>query len=265
MKNIIFLAIIFPLLGNAGSLRYKDAIEKVFKNKDCLKTDSCDLVKAKLWVQDYTITFPEFDDPSHATRMFAGIETKDLSTLKKYAYVQLIKGCHFTTTKKDDEIFYTSGRVRDYFMERLQYKHPEWTIDSWDFDPMYASYDDAVVGKDGPFPEVRFSYYFWNENPNRYDQATEHKLAEGLPPFPRIYTVDHPGTAFLSANNSATNISLEFKICLVKEKDIPRRVVDPTDTSWMKPIKCFDWSSSFIYDFEQKKYTSPKGIHPYCE
>lgn len=98
--------------------------------------------------------------------------------------------------------------------------------------------------------------------PGSFSQNTEKLYGEQKPKLPQLYIVDHPGSAFY-INNRAKNISLQFRTCIYRTKDVPKNV-SYNNAKFAKPIHCFEWRSSFVYNHYTEQFESPSYIVPAC-
>lgn len=215
-------------------------------------------VKFSVTSQVYKVTFSP-GDYSWGTRMFAKYETASLDQLEDYAVVQFTRGCQFNKTKENGKIVYYDNILRYLFNDLVVYKFSDWVIDSGDDYPMFGNTPEDFDYEGGK--PTRHGLYTWNRHDN-FDQDGEVLYYKEQPKKPYLYTDDHPGTAFLQ-NNMAKNISQEYRTCLYKTKDIPLRG-SPKDLNFAKPIQCFNWSSSFIYDYSKNEFSRPVGIDKHC-
>ncbi|OFZ47540.1 MAG: hypothetical protein A2381_10140 [Bdellovibrionales bacterium RIFOXYB1_FULL_37_110] len=235
--------------------------ETVFENTNCEANQTCNLKRIKHFVNDYEVAFTP-QTSSYGTKMYLLFETSEVEDVKDYVAVQFIKGCQFESILKDGSIKYLSNISKRSFGEVVAFKFPDWITDSIDTDPVYNSHADEHL--------PRHFGYKWNKVRGSFEESTEDYLRDQMPAHPEIYVRDMPGTAFVdSAKNAddfeyAKNISLEFKICLYKEKDIPLVSTRNNLLEDVTPIHCFSWSSSFIYDHEKKVFNQSKEIHPIC-
>ncbi len=223
----------------------------VFLNKDCKKTKTCDLKKVEYFVEDYRV----FVDGaySYGTRFFARYETKSVKNLEKYVFVQFIKGCGFYSKLVEGQV--VTAQEVDYPRDKgnILFRFPEWTIDSRDEDPVYSTFPD----------ESRFFGYRWNTVPNSFSTRTEKLYGEKKPKSPKLYVVDHPGSAFYT-NSSAKNISLQFRIGIYRTKDVPVSVAYD-NVNFAEPLHYYEWSSSFVYDHLTERFENPSGVVPACQ
>jgi len=229
--------------------------KKTFINKNCVKTDSCSLKKATVLLNDYKVIFSP-GKVNLGTKMIATYETDSISNLEKYAFVNFIRGCHFGSYVENKKVKKYFNRVRILMGERVPLHHPKWTIDTIDHDPVYNSADEYYT--------LRHHLYRWNSVPGSYEKKTQNFYGIKTPNFPYLYVTDFPGTAFYeNTSNEAINISLKFRMCIFKTSDIPL-IAAADDTNFAKPIHCFDWQSSFIFNHRTKKYETKDEIDPFC-
>lgn len=221
---------------------------EIFENKDCEKNSTCSLKRVTYLVEDYKIKFAK-NDYSYGTRLFAKYETDSVATLEDYAFVQLIKGCVFTSRIVDGELVRGYEYVMRLFGGQELFKFDDWIIDSDITDPVYSA---TAHGKS------RHDLCKWNKVSGSLAYETEKRYSDGPPPSPELYITDHPSTAFLS-NGTPTNVLMRFKLCIYKTSDVPLSAT-PDDINFAVPIHCYEWESSFIYDHEQGKFEfhSPK-------
>lgn len=225
--------------------------EKVFVNENCKRTKTCDLKKVEYFVEDYKVAIS--GDFNYGTRFFARYETKSVKNLENYVFAQFIKGCDFSSRLSDGKfaISHDISYMRDN--ETVVFKFPDWVLDSYDHDPVYST----LPGKS------RFFGYRWNTIPGSFLIETEKLYGEARPKIPKLYIVDHPGSSFY-ADGSAKNISLQFKTCIYKTKDVPTNV-SYDNVNFAKPINCYEWKSSFVYNHSTGKFESPDYIVPACQ
>ena len=211
-----------------------------------------------LYLNKYKAFFSN-NDISIGTRMYAEYKTKNISQLEDYSIVQYIKGCYFDSKLIDGKITNSFGSARKFFGELITFRHKEWVIDSVDTDPIYNSTENS-----------RHGAYRWNEADEGFSDLTEHYFSLTYPDKPRLYVRDLPSAAAtynptpIQPYMSVKNASLKFKTCLFKTSDVPRTVSSPKANLIPKAIKCYEWDNSFIYNFDKKKYESPKEIDSIC-
>ncbi len=237
------LVLLAPVLSFAQVIR-APVREQVFKNENCEATDSCDLKEFKIGINEYQVRFKV--GTSYGTDAKVSYRTDKVETLEKYAIVQYIRGCKFHTMKMPDQSIAIFGMVREAFGGKIPFYHKEWDVDTIDEDPIYNS---------GPV-DKRHGYYRWDK-----DGEKEYYITE-KPKEPSLYVTDLPGTASMAnPDDISSNISLEFQTCIYKTADLPLSV---KENGGVLPgaLKCFEWNSSYIYDHETAKFSSPKGL--YC-
>jgi hypothetical protein len=245
MKKIIISALCLTSFSSiSGEIR--NLGKKV--QKENFKTG--ELKEFKLTHNNYRATFSP-GDHSFGTKMIAEYKTKNISSLEDYAVVQYIKGCIFESSSKDGVINKWSRKVTQSFGEMIPFRYEEWTIDSVDSDPIYASTANDRHGR-----------YRWNTNSN-YNYKTEYIYRDQVPTIPKLYIRDIPGTTINDAT-SAVNISLKFKTCIMEVTDIPESVDVPTLNIRDKAIKCLEWDSSFIFNHNLNKYENKSSIDSFC-
>lgn len=246
-----------------------DRQTKVFNNDSCEETNSCDLKKFQI-----TLTRDANDDSSRFlmsnTYMEGYYETNDKSAVEDYVMVQYIRGGIINEYKIGNGPMQTyRGMSREYFGADMPFVHPEMVVDSFDTDPVYASYaekDDrhglykiksdesrSVVFDDSKY----YTYYFY-----RPDLKT-----------PRMHFSDMPSGGMQSSVNisagpnagktsySAQSSSMEFIICAFKKSDVPE-TAGPKDVSRDKAIGCLKWSNHHIYNWETQRYENATSIDP---
>lgn len=247
---MIFILAPVPMIASSVGVEILNHRELLFSNDNCKITNTCDLKRVKYVVEDYKVAIE--DGHNYGTRFFAEYETKSVKNLEKYVFVQLIKGCDFSSRIQTSQV----AVELDFSYPRgygEQFKFSDWVIDSYGHDPAYSS----IPGKS------RFFGYRWNTVPGSFSTNTEKFYGEEKPKNPVMYIVDHPGTAFYM-NGIAKNISLKFKTCVYKTKDVPSDV-NPNETNFAKPFSCFEWNSSFVYNHKVGEFESPAQIVPACQ
>ncbi len=255
MKYLFFLFaffIIFPLnFALASSSEDFNFERQTFINNDCAKNDTCDLKKFSILRSDYKIEIEGIY--SYGTSLFAEYETNSVGALEKYGIVQFIRGCAFNSYKNKDGLIVKEKNYSKWqFDEIKEFCFTKWVIDSMDKDPFYNSDEE----------EPRHYLYRWNVTPNSFDKKTEEFYGEEKPKLPRLYVADLPGTAFF-IDETAKNISLEFKICVYKTADIPK-ITTENDINFAEAIHCFYWKSSFIYNFKTGVFEIKEAIDSFC-
>lgn len=251
MKKILIPLLLSPALYAAVETVVQT--DKTFINKDCEKTESCELKSFRLKVNDSKVIFSDMS-PSFITSAFMSYETKEISSLEKFGIVQFIKGCHYTSS--DDGSLYMNVS-RKYFGETITFKHPNLVIDSDDLDGLYNSNTENTA-----YP--RHAYYRWNDVAGSFDPGGEHFFYDLPPSHPQMYVIDRPGTAFYDEESKdAKNISLQFKSCIFKINEVPL-VTNPEGLKPEQALKCFDWYSAYVYDHKKKKFNRSNDIAKPC-
>lgn len=234
-------------LASAGVVKKKPRVQ-IFTNTSCSKNTSCSLQEFKLQTVDYRVDFTQ-GGTSFGTDAHISYKTRKVSDLEDYAVVQFIRGCKFSSMRTADNKINKFIMARDYFGKMSAFKHPQWSIDSIDTDPMYNN---------GP-EKKRHAYYRWKKGADQVYYFQE------KPSTPELYTTDLPGTASMTnPDDIATNISLQFKVCLYRTEDVPLQA-GPQQIDFARPLKCFDWASSYIYNHDLNKFESKKEIDPFCQ
>ncbi len=231
---------------------------KTWINPECASGD-CEVKSMKLFVDKWNSP----KDRMAGNSMAAEIETTSMSHLKKYAFVQYIKGCLFQTSNLGD----VRMASREFFGKQGQpFKHVGWELDSAsDKDPIYWSNDKAGYDEMRGFTIPRNSYYV-NDNPTVTDGygtwAGKISNLRGN----KIYASDFPTPSFWEEKNgiiTARVASLDFKICLHKIEEVPASVESPK-TQIGAAITCMEWSSNYQMDFKKKTFVEKTGLHPAC-
>lgn len=248
--GLIVFVLSIPVLSQNAVVQILSHKEDSFVNIDCKKNKTCDLKKVEYFVEDYSVGIG--DDYNYGTRFFARYETESVKNLQKYVFVPFLRGCLFSSKMVNGKIDTYQDVTYPRVDSPVLFKFPNWTIDSYNFDPVYS----AMAGGS------RFDYYLWNTIPGSLDKDTEKVYGHQKPTTPQLYIVDHPGSAFYS-NDVAHNISLELKTCIYKTKDVPMSV-SHDNIDFAKPIHCYGWNSSFVYNHSTKEFQSYYKIVTAC-
>jgi hypothetical protein len=183
-------------------------------------------------------------------------ETDTVDALEKYAIVQFVKGCVFSSSKNGEgKINSDVSYIVPSFGEDIPFCFPKWVIDSHDTDPAYNS--DPEHG--------RFYLLRWNKR-GSYDHRTQKYYGAEKPKIPVLYMTDYPAGAFVSATG-VKNAALEFNTCIYKASDVPTKT-RRDDIGFAKPITCFEWQNVYVYDFDKGKFQTkwadfPRREEPY--
>jgi len=250
LTGLVVFSLSTPLLSQNGIIQILNHKEDTFINIDCKKNRTCDLKKVEYFVEDYSVGIGS--DYNYGTRFFARYETESIRNLQKYVFVPFFKGCLFSSKMVDGKIDTYQDVTYPRDDGHVMFRFPNWTVDSYNFDPVYS----AMAGGS------RFHYYLWNTVPDSFDKGTEKVYGREKPVTPHLYIVDHPGSAFYS-NGVAHNISLQFKTCIYKTRDVPKSV-SYDNTNFAKPISCYEWSSSFVYNHSTKEFKNHPNISDAC-
>lgn len=253
--NFILTGLVLSLPFSLMAQTTRGPIKKqVFQNSSehCVLNTSCELKEFRLETHDYRTMIS--GSASLGSSAIKAYKTDKVENLEKFAIVQFIKGCVFSSSQNaQGEVEKRFGYSREFFDSFARFQHKSWVIDSIDSDPMYNNLT----------PDRRHGAYRWNKVRGSYDRKTEVHYFREKPIFPELYVSDLPGSAFLGSNE-AKNISLKFKACIYQTEDIPLKTT-PDDLDFATPIHCFDWASSFIYNHKLSRYESPSEIDSFCE
>jgi hypothetical protein len=260
------LYVLLGIIGIAGAQATESRIvlekkEHLFTpdQKTCAIKDICELKGVVFRVEQMRSPAENSDDIEiYGTDIYASYETRSLEMLPKYAFAQFIRGCVYRSSLSTD------GKVTTYFSVIRQYmgkgrypfRHRDWSLDSVDADPIFASEPSA--------PEERHYFYEWLSPSTHWKPGfVGHFYGEQKPTFPQLYVSDNVPVAYIF-DGVAQNVSFEFRMCLYKTADVPRNV-GLHETNFASPIVCYDWGSSNVYDHAQKKFDHPKGVAGVCQ
>ncbi len=222
---------------------------EVFENKNCESTGTCDLKSVTFVAEQYRVGAP--GDYGYGTRFYAEYETDSHAAVKKYIFVQFIKGCLYSSSMKNGMLAIQYGWGLKHFGKYMRFMFRGWEIDSTDRDPAYASEE-----KD------RYCYLLWTTKADHFSRSKRYFYEKKRPRIPKVFVTDTPTGAFFQ-NGEAQNASLEFKTCIYKASDVPQELADG-ETVHATPLNCFEWSSSFIYNYEKNEFENPQGIATPC-
>lgn len=248
--NALIVILLTNSITNAEIVKVLDSERRVFINSECRANNTCDLDTFSITVENYMVIVD--GEPHYGTRLFAEYETTSVDALTRYGFVSFLRGCKFDSYKTGEGIIREKNIHKWQFDNPVPFVFPEWTIDSIDRDPLYWS---API-------ENRHTFYLWNEVPKSYKRATEKMYGVETPKTSRLYVTDRPGTSFLY-EGWARNTSLEFKICIFKTGDVPRKSLED-NVDFAAPIHCFFWKSSFIYNHDIGQFEKKESIDPFC-
>lgn len=255
--RVIISALIFVLLlsfcikAQESLLTILDHKISVFTNTNCHITRTCSLKTVEYIVENYKINISEGDN--YGTRFFARYTTNSTTELEKYVFVQFIKGCDFSSQLVDGDVRFYYDVVYPRTYDNVPFNFPEWTLDSYDPDPVYST----VPGRS------RFYGYRWNKVRGSFATDTELLYGQKKPKYPQLYIVDHPGSAFYE-QGIGHNISLQFRTCIYRTKDVPKSV-SYEKTDFARPLHCFEWNSSFVFNHFTGEFESFPEISQTCK
>jgi len=238
---------------------------KTTQTPECAKEETCEVKEVGIWVRDYQVDVGnqrKLEQRNYGTELYAWYETRSLNTLEDYVFVQYIRGCQFRSQMKDGKRQIDHTIVRKVYASR-RYEplfFPNWTIDTDNPDPVYSS--------NTAFSSSRRFLMRWSRSPNVFPSPENEMLySRQKPDIPRLYMTDLTGQAFFSqypGYGVAYNTSLEFRTCLYRDVDVPR-VHDARRPIVAKPIMCFHWRSSFVFDHHRMVFRSPQEIVSECK
>ena len=232
----------------------------VFENSDCKKNNTCDLKWFSLLREDFAIVRNSL--LHYATRSFLEYETASVESLTNYGVVKFIRGCIFDSYVENGQTLKVRRTGKVQFGSGFRFFHfPNWVIDSYDKDPMYPSF---TAEEEEDVKKNRHYFYRWNPR-GLHDSKYQKFFGEERPPWPRLYVADISAPAFLwdDTFKEAQNVSLEFRACIYKIGDIPLRTTQE-NIDFAKPIHCFQWNSSFIYNHALERFETRKELDPLC-
>lgn len=253
--SILLFAVCLPSFG----VTILDHKHTTFSNVGCPTGKNCSLLKAEAYSVRKKVMV--HGDENYLTEMIASYETDGLDTLEDYAFVNFIKGCNYLSRQeKNGDITVEHPFVKSNLgRENTPFNFADWTVDSWDVDPMYASI------KNKNFP--RHASYRWVKDfslkplLNRKNDFIFGK--SDAPIKPSLFVRDQPNGAFVRSKiKTAKSSTLKFKMCLY-----PAANIDPTGEQLpivKNAIHCFDWQQMYAYDWKTNKMTFPKEISPVC-
>lgn len=253
------ILLLFAQPSEARHIPIWNSEHKIFYNLACEKNDTCDLKTFSFLKEDFSMTRNSL--AHYATRAFAEYETSSIETLTNYGIVKFIRGCKFESRLVAGVVLKEKTISKMQFGDGVLFHFPQWVIDSIDKDPIYPS---LLPVEDEEVRKNRHHFYRWNPR-GLHDRKTEKVFGEEEPPYPRLYIADIPGAAYLWDENFdlARNVSLELKSCIYKIGDIPLKTAQD-DIDFAKPIHCFSWQSSFIYNFDLGKFETTAELDPFC-
>lgn len=231
--------------------------------RECVNDDTCDLRAVRFKAEDYTLPDEHPGDAFDATRLYAEYETANMPALRKYLFVQFVRGCVFNTQVLTDGTIATLyHRTRTILGRRYLYYFPDWVVDSNDATPGYEESDEGQNG-------IRQYSYEWRPRGAKgFPELSAREMGGNYygvapPPTPRLYVVDYPDEG-KTTEFGVRNVSLEFRMCLYRERDVPRRLF-PGERIEREPVVCFPWRNSHMFNHSTGKYERPAGIVEECK
>lgn len=254
MKKLIILSLLV-----SSQVSIAAPIIKTWNNPECA-TGECEVKSMKIYIDKINNN----KERLAGNVVAAEIETTDKSHLKKYAFVQYLRGCLFETSNLGEVRMAT----REFFGKKGQkFLHKTWELDSAsDKDPIYWSNTQAGYDDLRGFEIPRNSFYV-NGNPSLTENYNTwagkiKNLKEN-----KIWISDFPTMSYWEEKNgfiSARTASLQFKICLHRISDVPASVDDPK-TNIEGAITCMDWNSSYQMNFTKKVFEEKGSVHSACQ
>lgn len=258
----------FLTIGTAYSLSTMDILKTkkrviIHPESECEKTDTCDLKKIEF--REYFYRFPkETPDESDTfgRELYAAYQTDHIENLPRYGFVQFIRGCVFTSSMTPSGIEGFQVDARRYLGKLADFRHKDWVADTLDIDPFYSSERGY---------KNRHHFFRWDKvrGSFRPDVQNVHSYyGEDHPPYPEMYVIDVPSGVYAaktpySSHDFARNVSLDFRMCLYKTKDVPRDITKEAITA--EPIACYEWSYHMIYNRRTHSFDRPKELHALCK
>ena len=252
---------------------------KITFDEQNFTSSACSLKKMALLKQDFKATSTEDSGGSVRTGIYGFLETSDPSCQRQFAFVQYIKGCAIERTKT------ASGRWNSHYKtyqlrgREIDFNLPNWTVDTIDDDPMYASTDFAtssdrhynyltpkspvVLSDKNKTKLLNYVHYSSNAYPLGLNQGPQREIS---------YVSDYPSGANIFYFNGLPSLQydavLDFKLCVYKSTDVPRSG-NPQNFDVPEaqggPLGCIDWSSNHIYDRISRKFTESTDIKSFCQ
>ena len=253
MKRIVLVVLtcflaIFPGKATAeveGEETMLSIKAQTFNNENCATDNTCDLKSFWITADKHRIVIG--GGHHYGTSLKAGYRTESVESLGKYALVQFIRGCVFSSSADSNGLvsrrFDTS---KEQFGKNILFHFPDWVIDSIDKDPVYNSNPDGN----------RHDYYRWDNKNTGTLYGTKKSSS------PELYVMDYPQGAYFM-DGVAYNTSLELKMCIYRTSDVPKETVQE-DINFTEPIACFYWSGSFVYNHRENIFEISDKMDPVC-
>ncbi len=261
IRKITFFAIsaVFFLttlsFGKDRELKILRSERSTFVNHDCEKNKTCGLKSVRYVVERYQIVVG--GSYGYGTRFLALYETDSVDHLKDYVFVQFIRGCQYESRMKNGKITTDFSFVlRIGGLPPTTLCFPDWVIDSGEEeDPSYC----AQTGRSRQY----WCHWKKNKESDLFEKKGTYTYAFSKPERPYLYMTDRPSGG-LVYNETAINASEEFRTCIYRAVDVPRKLT-PYKTDFAAPIHCFNWSNSFVYSFDKKEFEEKPDVIAQCE
>lgn len=251
-KNILILGALALLSQTASAV----VTTRTWINPECA-TGDCDVKAMRIHIDKGN------NGKVAANSVIGEMETKDKDTLKKYAFVQYIKGCNYEENSAGKRRF----RVRTFFQKAgVPFIHKTFEIDTaTDRDPIYWSNPFAGFDEIRGFEVPRHSGYYTG-HPEKETFGSWAGKDKNLTQN-KLFVEDAPSASILSFVDNklvAANASLDFKICIYEVSKLPKIETNPA-TYYPEPVNCMDWSSNYIYNFKKKTFEEKTEISDACK
>ena len=257
----IFCIILFACLLALGSLHaqsifspitYRVQSDVMRVHTGCAATKSCSLVRVRFLVQDYHFTIDNED--VFGTHLVAWYETSSVNALQDYVFVQLVRGCRYTSTwnnEREEVAFDFDQKIFGAYRPAV---FQEWIIDSVDTDPVYNSVPN--------FP--RHFFYRWNTPPYSISRFTEKIFGRARPAKAILYVSDFPSQGIhMPSLKRAASASFQYKIGLYKSEDVPTETT-AENIHFAHPLVEFEWQNSWVYNHIYGTFQKMRDISPTC-
>lgn len=251
--------LVFPLVFAASKAKsvfspiaYIWQNDVVILNTDCQKTKTCSLKKARFWVRDYHFTVD--DDDVYGSHLYAWYETDSVATLTDYVFVQLVRGCRYSSILVGGEEIFEFDYTQQIFGKNRLAVFTKWIIDSFDTDPVYNSMPGLP----------RHYFYRWNTSPYATQKITEKLFGKMRPTAAVLYISDIPSQGtYISQYGYAISTSFQYKMGIYRSKDVPTHTT-AEDIGFATPLIEFGWKNSWIYNHETGTFQKKKDVSLVC-
>lgn len=229
---------------------------QTFVNEPCRAAQTCALSSFSIHPYEFRVDFDEYKTHNYGTAVNIEYVTRTPASLEDFAVVNFIRGCQFYTKFNQGKVGRHYTILIGSFGKEIPYRFPDWRIDSLDVNPMYNNTPEEDVARLGTL----HGSYRWNRVKDSFEDKTEVLFGDERPTTGRLYVSDRPGQAFVDDDGEAAyNISVEFRTCLYRTRDVPR-VASAENVDFAAPIACHEWRSSYVYDFVRKEMTHPQKL-----